>query len=174
MLAAEGGSFGPEVHYGAGDSPRALTVADINSDGRPDLAVTNPTSFGVSVLLNGPVAITRTMHVGNIDSHAKPGPDGSTWQLLVQIRTDNEAHAAAPAGTLVSGSWEDRTLASCATEILGSCVIGRFGIAAASGSATFRVTGLSNPAYPEHGYGPADNHDPTGDSDGTSITVYRP
>lgn len=174
MLAAEGGDLLPEVHYGAGQWPRAIAVADLDSDAKADLAVANPTSFRASVLLNGPVAITRTMHVGDLGAHVKRGLDGSTWQVLVRVRAETENHTAAPAGTIVSGVWDDGSAGSCATELPGRCTIGKSDIPIGAGTATFRVTGLANPAYPEFGYDPAANHDPTGDSDGTSITASRP
>lgn len=174
FLAAEGGVLLPEVHYGAGQWPRAIAIADFDSDARADLAAANTTSFRVSVLLNGPVAITRTMHVGDIGARVKRALDGSTWQVLVRVRADNESHAAAPAGTVISGVWDDGSVGSCATEVPGRCTIAKSDIPIGAGTATFRVTGLANPAYPEYGDDLTANHDPNGDSDGTSITVSRP
>jgi FG-GAP-like repeat len=44
-------SFAPKVDYPAGGTPWSVAVADLNRDGKPDLAVTNMGSNTVSVLL---------------------------------------------------------------------------------------------------------------------------
>jgi hypothetical protein len=45
-------SFGPVQTFAVGNSPDALTVADFNGDGKPDLAAVNVVDQTVSVLLN--------------------------------------------------------------------------------------------------------------------------
>ncbi|MGQ0700411.1 MAG: FG-GAP-like repeat-containing protein [Panacagrimonas sp.] len=45
-------SFEPKTDFAAGDRPQSIAVADLNGDGRPDLAVANIGSDDVSVLLN--------------------------------------------------------------------------------------------------------------------------
>jgi hypothetical protein len=45
-------SFAPAVNFSAGNHPYYLAVADINGDGKPDIAVTNTSDNGVSVLMN--------------------------------------------------------------------------------------------------------------------------
>src|SRR4028119_1687056 len=44
--------FDPKVDFPTGDSPRSVSIGDINGDGLPDLAVTNFNSNTVSILLN--------------------------------------------------------------------------------------------------------------------------
>lgn len=46
------GTFGPRADYRANGQPVALTAADFNGDGHPDLAVPNPGDNTVSVLVN--------------------------------------------------------------------------------------------------------------------------
>jgi hypothetical protein len=46
------GTFQPEVVYAAGLEPLNLTIADLNGDAKPDLAVSNYLSHTVSILLN--------------------------------------------------------------------------------------------------------------------------
>jgi len=46
------GFFGNAVNYTVGSSPSDLAVADFNSDGRPDLVVSNSASNNFSLLLN--------------------------------------------------------------------------------------------------------------------------
>src|SRR5262249_10269620 len=45
-------SFPAATDFGAGNHPSAVTAADVDGDGRPDLIVANQTSNNVSVLLN--------------------------------------------------------------------------------------------------------------------------
>ncbi|OWK35245.1 beta strand repeat-containing protein [Fimbriiglobus ruber] len=45
-------SFAPQQTFAVGSLPEAVAVADVNGDGKPDLAVANYTSGTVSVLLN--------------------------------------------------------------------------------------------------------------------------
>jgi hypothetical protein len=43
------GSFAPKVDYPTGDGPDSVAAADLNGDGKPDLAVANKDSDTVSV-----------------------------------------------------------------------------------------------------------------------------
>jgi hypothetical protein len=52
LLNQGNGTFAAAVNYAAGSSPRSVAAADLNADGRPDLAVANSGSGNVSVLLN--------------------------------------------------------------------------------------------------------------------------
>jgi hypothetical protein len=173
VLASDDATFRPAVHYGAGSYPRALAVADLNGDGKTDLAAANSTSFDVSVLLNGPVTTTTTMHVGRIDSRAQLWLDGTWWRIGVAIRADDAGHGILP-GTIVSGSWDDGSTSACVTGLVGPCVIVRSPIPAGTAAVTFTVTTLTNPTHPEYAYDASANHDPNGGSDGTSITVMKP
>ena len=174
VLLSDGtGGFRPLVHYGAGDFPRDVVVADFDGDAAIDMALVNALSFDVSVLLNGPVTKTRTMHVGNLSAHAQRAVDGVQWQVQVRVRAEDAAHAPM-AGTLVSGTWDDGRAASCLTTTKGTCVVTRSGIDGRVGSVAFTVTALDNPTFPEYGHAPADNHDVDGDSDGTTMVVSGP
>ncbi len=58
VLARSGGAgaqqapaFAPEATLSVGQSPRTPAISDLNSDGRPDIAVPNATSGDVSILL---------------------------------------------------------------------------------------------------------------------------
>jgi hypothetical protein len=53
VLVGKGdGTFGMKTDFGTGNAPLSVAVADLNADGRPDLAVANILSNTVSVLLN--------------------------------------------------------------------------------------------------------------------------
>jgi hypothetical protein len=84
LMNAGGGTFAPQVTYTVGAEPSGVAVADLNGDGKPDLAVANQLSNNVSVLLNagdgtfgapatymagsGPVAVV----VADFDGDGKP------------------------------------------------------------------------------------------------------
>ena len=55
-------SFAPKVDFATGLSPRGITIADVNGDGRPDLAIANSAADSVSILLDStaPGATTPT------------------------------------------------------------------------------------------------------------------
>ncbi len=52
LLNQGNGTFAAKVDYGAGTTPYSVAAADLNGDGKPDLAVANYTGGLVSVLLN--------------------------------------------------------------------------------------------------------------------------
>ncbi len=51
LLGNGDGTFGTKTDFGTGSYPVAVAIADLNSDGRPDLAVANENPNTVSVLL---------------------------------------------------------------------------------------------------------------------------
>jgi hypothetical protein len=51
LLNLGNGTFAAAVNYAAGSGPYSVTAADLNGDGKPDLAVAN-SGGNVSVLLN--------------------------------------------------------------------------------------------------------------------------
>jgi len=51
MLGNGDGTFAPRVTYATGVDPEAVTIADVNGDGRPDLVVANYSDSTISVLL---------------------------------------------------------------------------------------------------------------------------
>jgi hypothetical protein len=75
------------------------------------------------------------------------------------------------ANATVSGSWSNGGTGSCATSDGGQCTVSKSGILKKTGSTTFTVVTVTHTTLT---YKAADNHDPDGDSNGTSITVSRP
>ena len=82
-------SFAPQTRFGTGGHPKSVAMADINRDGRPDLAIANSYPGSVSVLLNttAPGATTpsftrqaefaagggaRSVSIGDFDGDGKP------------------------------------------------------------------------------------------------------
>lgn len=52
LLNQGNGTFATAISYAAGSNPITITAADLNSDGKPDLAVVNYSTKNVCVLLN--------------------------------------------------------------------------------------------------------------------------
>jgi serine protease AprX len=108
------------------------------------------------------------IHVGDLDANrARSG--SSRWQATVTIRVHDTAHAPVAGGTVI-GSWNGGSSVTCVTDSSGACSVAkRFSNRVTS--ATFAVTGLSASGKT---YMAAANHDPDGDSTGTSIVVLKP
>ncbi len=154
---SEGGStiatgVSPSVVLGVGVHAITLTVTD---DG--GLSATDQ----VVVTVQAPA----TMHVADLD-----GALGKrNASVIVTIAVHDQNHNPL-AGVAVTGTWTGGFSGSCTTDATGRCTISR-NLSKKQTSLTFTVTGLAKSAYT---YRAADNHDPDGDSSGTSITVVKP
>ncbi|MDP9353231.1 MAG: hypothetical protein M3P51_17055, partial [Chloroflexota bacterium] len=72
----------------------------------------------------------------------------------------------------VSGKWSYSTsTVSCKTDSTGKCRITSGRISKNTSSVSFTVTGISRGSDT---YDTTKNHDPDGDSDGTTITIPKP
>lgn len=113
---------------------------------------------------------TGTMHIGDLDASSDPGP--GRWTAFVVI-TVHDAADNPLAGVIVTGIWSNGTSGSgsCVTDALGQCTISRLNIRNNVGSVAFTVTNATKAGFT---YTPAANHDPDGDSNGTTITVLAP
>ncbi|HUP19042.1 MAG TPA: PKD domain-containing protein, partial [Gemmatimonadota bacterium] len=155
------GSTVSHTYAASGTYTVTLTVTD-------DDGATDSDSQSVSVSDGGGGG--TTMHVGDLDRASTS--TGSTWTAHVTIRVHDSGHGAV-SGAAVSGSWSNGTTgtASCTTDSTGSCTVSKTGIAKRTSSVLFSVTGVSHSSLT---YDSAANHDPDGDSNGTSITVFKP
>ena len=118
-----------------------------------------------SATVNNPGATT---HVGDLDSSTTA--KGNTWTALITI-TVHDANHAPLAGATVSGSWSLGSAgSSCTTGSNGQCTVSRSGISKRAVSVTFIVNDVTAPSKT---YASSLNHDPDGDSNGTSVTVSR-
>ena len=111
--------------------------------------------------------VQPAMHVGDLDRASTI--QQSTWTATVTITVHTSSHGPI-ANAAVSGAWSDGSTGSCATNASGQCVVSKTGIPKRTGSVNFTVT---NVALGMLVYKPADNHDPDGDSNGTSISVIK-
>ncbi len=111
------------------------------------------------------------MHVGDLDGAAAAAPR-NRWNATVTITVHDAAHAPVP-GATVEGSWSDGANGggSCSTDASGRCTITKNNIKGNTAGATFTVDTVSRAA---DSYDAGANHDPDGDSDGTTITISGP
>jgi uncharacterized protein YjiK len=124
----------------------------------------------VSSSLSDTVVITLgTLHAGDLDGSVKVKGKSGKWEALVTVTVHNQNHSPV-AGVFVSGTWSGAAggTVSGTTDGTGSITFSSGNI---SGAATFGVSGMSLAGY---NYAAGDNHDPDGDSNGTSITVNGP
>jgi hypothetical protein len=113
---------------------------------------------------------SNTLHVGDLDGASVN--NGSTWTANVTITIHDANHNAVSSAT-VSGTWSSGATGtgSCITNSSGQCTVSKSSIPKRTGSVTFTVDNVTHATLT---YNSADNHDPDGDSNGTSITVNKP
>jgi PKD repeat protein len=111
--------------------------------------------------------VTTQAHVGDLDGAGTT--QGGSWTAIVTIIVHDSSHVAL-AHSIVSGSWTAGGAASCTTNENGQCTVSRSSVSNGTKLVTFTVSGVTHAVLT---YKPADNHDPDGDSNGTSITVSR-
>lgn len=109
------------------------------------------------------------MHVGDLDGVSI----NLTWFWSAEVTiTVHDAAENPVANATVDGSWSAGFggATSCTTDSNGQCTVTRDIIFNRVKKVTFTVDNVSHASLT---YQPVDNHDPDGDSDGTSITVPR-
>jgi hypothetical protein len=122
----------------------------------------------------GCAAVVNSMHVGDLDGSSST-LGGNRWRATVPLIMHTFQHNPL-AGATVTGTWSagdtnGRTL-SCVTDTLGRCSVtsGRLD-RDLDASVTFTVNSVSHATLT---YNSNANHDPDGDSTGSSITVLQP
>ncbi len=96
---------------------------------------------------------------------------GATWlaKVTISVRDAGETRID---GAEVTGRFGQNKVKSCTTRANGNCTV-RVRVLDTKVKIPFVVTNIVGPAA-EYSYDPAANHDPDGDSDGTTIQVFRP
>ena len=150
------------TYAAAGSYTVVLTVTD-------DAGATGTDSQVVTASVPAPI-----MHVGDLDGQSLKLPK-SNWKALVAI-TVHDAGEGLVDGALVSGTWSQGGAVvgsySCVTGTSGPgrCTIDSGQLPNKQLPATFTVDSMTLGGYT---YNAAANHDPDGDSNGTSITVSK-
>jgi hypothetical protein len=110
------------------------------------------------------------MHVGDLDGSATL-VSPKIWTATVTVFVHDQYNHVLP-NAVVIGLWNHgKESSSCRTDNAGRCEISKSNIKTGTASVDFRVTDLREAMHPYH---PGSNHDPDGDSNGTTIKVARP
>jgi hypothetical protein len=160
---------------GAGPTPTPTTTYTPTPTSTPTPTLTNtptPTSTPTPTPTHTPTppAGNNFIHVGDLDSESIKLKKGN-WKALVTI-TVHDANHNPLSGVIVSGTFTQNGLSiekGCTTDT-GLCTVDSDSFPSKSGKATFMVDSL---AYPDLNYEPVNNHDPDGDSDGTTIPLSK-
>ncbi|MEG4391177.1 DUF4347 domain-containing protein, partial [Microcoleus sp. BROC3] len=75
-------TFATQVTFATGNSPRSVSIGDINGDGRPDLAVANRFSNTASILLN------KTPNVTSVTATTADGSYGVGATIAITVTFD--------------------------------------------------------------------------------------
>lgn len=143
----------PSVSLGVGSHSIMLTVTDNGGATDTDTVVVTVTQ-------------ASTMHVGDLDT-SFTGRKATTPTITITVHDANHNPVA---GVTVTGTWSSGGAGSCVTDAAGRCSVTKNFVKKQT-SMTFTVTGLSKSGYT---YSAGSNHDPDGDSNGTSVTITKP
>ncbi len=128
-----------------------------------DSAVATSLSGSVSVGVSNASAI----HVGDLDGSKKVTKN--SWTASVAIEVHNQAHSRVP-GAVVTGSWSSGGTGTCTTNTKGRCTIPSSKLANTVTTVSFTVGNVTRAGDMYDG---TLNHDPEGNSNGSTITITR-
>jgi Beta-propeller repeat len=152
---------GDDIFFtGAKNAPSDLYAARLSESSGP-LPTPTPTPT--------PPPPSTTLHVGDLDGSAS---GSRTWKASVSVLVHDAGHQPL-ANVTVRGAWSNGATGSsqCVTGSDGTCTLTKSSLSRFVSSVTFTVSNLSKSGY---SYTSSINHDPDGDSNGTSILVSRP
>jgi hypothetical protein len=135
-----------------------------------DNAANNQRSTNVTI-----GSTSNVMHVGDLDVVLATN-SGTSWAATIEITVHDANHTPLNGATVV-GSWSPTAALAtnqCTTGDLGgngTCIVLNPAIKRTTKSVTFKVTSVTMSGRT---YSAATNHDPDGDSNGTSIKVSKP
>jgi hypothetical protein len=111
-----------------------------------------------------------TVHVADLDGSSAGSK--STWSAVLTVSVHDTGHQPV-AGATVTGAWGGALTGSggCTTGVDGKCVIASGTVRKRDSAASFTVSGIAASGL---SYAAADNHDPDGDSTGSTISIQKP
>jgi subtilisin family serine protease len=139
------------------------------SDG--SLPTPSPTASPTFTPTSTPPAGSESLHIGDLDGSSVQVNRknwGATLILMVQDAGENPISSATVSG-IWSGGYSGS--ASCTTNPSGMCQVDSGNIKTDFASVNYTVKSIT---HPSGSYDASANHDPDGDSDGTSITIFKP
>jgi PKD repeat protein len=107
------------------------------------------------------------MHVGDLDGSRSVTK--KSWSAKVTILV-HDASERPVTGAVVNGRWSTGAVGSCTTGTAGTCTVSATKIPTGTTEVTFSVGGVTKSGS---AYVAGTNHDPDGDSTGTSITITK-
>jgi hypothetical protein len=112
-----------------------------------------------------------TLHAGDLDRSSMLAGTKS-WTATITITVHGSSHSPV-SGATVTGTWSGGIsgTGSCTTNAAGTCSVTRTNIGNNLPNVTFTINNIMHVTLT---YNPSANHDPDGDSNGTTITVSRP
>ena len=151
----------------------ALTTPTATATAMPTATPTatrtaTPTAASTATPTTTPAG-SPSVHAGDLDRSTTTG--SSSWTAKVSIEVHGGSHVPV-SGARVSGSWSGASgTTTCTTDLTGRCAVSTGTLAKRTTTVAFSVSGinLSGSAYQAGA-----NHDPDGDSNGTTITVAKP
>ncbi len=125
----------------------------------------------VSITIS-PAASGTTMHVGDLDATASLKGKSGRWEAIVTVTIHDAGHNPV-ANASVTATWSgDRNGSVTGTTASNGTVSFSTGsIMGQSGSVTLTIDNVTHSSLT---YDAGSNHDPDGDSNGTTITVVKP
>ena len=158
------GNFGSGItatrnYASAGTYTVTLTVTD--NHGAPDTEIKDVTVSDMAA----------TVHVGDLDGKSDPGRR-DRWNATVIITVHDAGHNPV-AGATVTGYWNGGVKGSSSgvTDANGQFSVTKSNIKGNILSVAFTISNVELATYI---YETSENHDPDGDSNGTTITVSKP
>jgi FtsP/CotA-like multicopper oxidase with cupredoxin domain len=163
---------GPGVSFG--NASLVETTATFSAAGAYVLTLT-ASDTALSAFDEVTVTVDLSMHIGDLDASPQATSiAGNRWRAFVTVSVHDVNHGPV-SGATVTGTWSAGDAngqdLSCTTGTNGRCTLKSGRIPNGTASVVFAVTNVSKALFT---YASAANHDPDGDSNGTSITVNKP
>jgi uncharacterized repeat protein (TIGR01451 family) len=167
----DGGSIGVDVDASDGGS----AIWDLTGVADGDYTITATATDTIGQTASHSIVVTvdnetgASMHIGDLDAATASGKGGK-WDATVTI-TVHDAAESSVADAMVSGTWSNGNAGSCTTDGNGQCTTSLSSINKNTDSVTLTVDNVSASGYD---YAAGANHDPDGESNGTTIVISTP